>query len=271
MHGEGVEELAAAPPADVTVGPKTSLYLAEMAEKSFNRALDLDESVWRSLPFFAAGFGLALTMTAYLLGRLPAPDWSAYSIVTLVIVNLALISFLWSFQWFWRIIRRRSFRYPPDDRVFRDYAEIAGVYHADNGLDGDARDEATKLDLQNRVAIDFADATAVNAGHAVARLKARNQSLLFMMIGFALAFLAATIIFTAERFWPATKDKVLLDEPIRPSNPPFSPKGGAADPAPVTDRRAGREVLDVEDRAGNLRGSGEPVSDDARPIPVQRQ
>lgn len=113
----------------VALPSATIEYLLKSANASFDRFNDLDESVWRSLPFFAAIFGLAATLVSTTLPSLRAFDWSLYSLLGHGLLVLSVASFGWAFRWFTIITRPRSFEYPADERELREYAGLLAAFH----------------------------------------------------------------------------------------------------------------------------------------------
>jgi hypothetical protein len=50
--------------SDRPLGTGTTEYLASVSADSFKRQIDLEESIWRSLPFFAAAFAFVAALVA---------------------------------------------------------------------------------------------------------------------------------------------------------------------------------------------------------------
>jgi hypothetical protein len=66
--------------------------LADLAERSFDRQAELDDSVWRSLPFFAAVLAIAVTVLVKVADALPAFSSKSASLFANVAFWLAVVS-----------------------------------------------------------------------------------------------------------------------------------------------------------------------------------
>jgi hypothetical protein len=71
--GRGEQDLSvdAEAPQPLNLLDSTAVYLRDKALDSFGQFNELDESVWRSLPFFAVVFGFAATLVAAAVDLLP--------------------------------------------------------------------------------------------------------------------------------------------------------------------------------------------------------
>jgi hypothetical protein len=174
-------------------------HLRDAAQSTFDRYSELDESVWRSLPFFAAGFGLSATLMQTLFPYLPSLEFRPVAVVSHLILLLSLLSFVWSFRWFWQVTLGRSYEYPSDDTELRLYAANLSDFHSANGLAGEPLYARVKLELVKLEGVQLAEAAQANGQQTRERLKARSQCLRFLTIGFALALANSAIIFVGER------------------------------------------------------------------------
>ena len=247
---EGVQQTA--------LEAETVKYLSELAHKSFDRYNELDESVWRSLPFFAATFGLAATVASYAASRLPSLEWAAYVAISHILLLGALLCFAWAFRWFWLIIRPRSFEYPADDTLIRRYAEDVNGYHRAVGLAAADLDKAVVRDLQEFITDQLADAARTNAANARERLAARSQALLFMMIGFLLAFCGSITTFVHDRFYGSHRSVGIesnesSDATGSPSSESSNRTVRKTDASQGSDHSAGGGVLEADGNADSHR------------------
>ncbi len=144
------------------MGVKTDEYLASIFTDSFKREVDADESVWRSLPFFAAVLGLALAVLPSIyrtLADLEALGWkiAAYGLFAMALPAFGIAGF-----WFWQIVRLRQYRYPPYDDELLAYSEELQRFYDGKTLSPTKRDEAVREDLRQLVLRELAGATANN-------------------------------------------------------------------------------------------------------------
>jgi hypothetical protein len=182
--------------AGIDLGIDTVKYLGDLASESFKRQLELDESVWRSLPFVAATFAFVATLVGK--AALDVPPWEAglSGRIALVLLIGAVCSLAWTLRWFWVVLKPRQYEYPTPDHQVKRYAEEVWAFYAESGVEGSkALDEKTLMELRLFMIDQYGSASATNLGHNADKLKARTKVLLFMLLGFALAFACESTIF----------------------------------------------------------------------------
>lgn len=184
-------------PEDETadLGEDTVKYLVELAHDSFKRQSELDESVWRSLPFFAATFAFVATIIGRSAVDVPPWDGSFLAYITSSLVVSAVGSLAWALRWFWVVLRRREYEYPAADAEVRTYAEGIAAFHVASGVPADKLDGATLHDMRLFMLDQYGSAAATNLSHNAVKLKARPKALLFILVGFVLAFVCEATIF----------------------------------------------------------------------------
>ena len=186
---------------EIDLGLETSTHLRDSALRSFEHFSEMDESVWRSLPFFAAVFGLAATLIGAVFPRLPPLGESLFGVFTYIFTALAVASFGWAFRWMLAITKVRSYEFPADSREVAGYAVNLSEFHKASGLTGPALDIRIKTDLLRSEAEQLSEITQSNAKNVRERLKARSQALEFVMIGFALALTNSITIYVHDRIY----------------------------------------------------------------------
>jgi hypothetical protein len=239
-------------------GEKTAVSLRDSASKSFDRFNELDESVWRSLPFFAAVFGFAATLIGTAIPDLPRFDTPVFAAFTHALLMLSTFSFAWAFRWFVAIIKRRSYEYPAEDSDVRSFAESLTAYHAQQGVDVADLDAKVVHELIVIEGAQLADAARLNGLNARERLNARSLTLQFLMVGFGLALANSITIFVHSRIYdtvPQIEKGASNDaqnQPVGTAEPVDSSTGARASDATTGQRRnSGREFLDDNDQSGN--------------------
>lgn len=182
------------------MGAKTEEYLAALFNDSYKRELDADEAIWRSLPLFAAMLGLAVAILPSVYRSAQAVQGSSARILLAILLAMSMLSFLVGARWFWAVIRPRDYRYPPADAEIHNYAEsLAAFYAAENDPpEPGLRDERVRNEVRGFLLDQVAQATTQNRHHNVARAKARTQVLLFVTLGFLVAFLCQIVILADE-------------------------------------------------------------------------
>jgi len=165
-------------------------YLDEIFRDSFKREEESNESVWRSLPFFAAAVALAVNS----LGRAAEdrPGWldGIFAFSANLLFWLSVAAFAWTLRWFWELLRPRRYQYPPDNREIWIYAEDTRQFHVGQGRTGNALDDEVTQDLMAMMARQYGDAACTNMAHNRAKFQARSQLLLFILLGFFLVMVS---------------------------------------------------------------------------------
>jgi hypothetical protein len=182
------------------MGPKTGDYLSSILTDSFKREVDLDEAVWRSLPFFGAMLGLATVLAPPIYRSTVALAGSAWSVPVYMLLALSLLCFVAAARSFWEVIRLRNYRYPPMDLEVLAYAAELHAAHRRSGRPFAQQDEAVRDEVRTFILQEIATSTANNRVHNAAKLRARSQVLLFAMAGFLIAFLCEATILMAQSF-----------------------------------------------------------------------
>lgn len=258
-------------PQSTLFGLDVAEHLRDAAQATFDRYSELDESVWRSLPFFAAGFGLSATLMQILFPHLPPLAFTAGSIVSHVILTLSLVSFVWSFRWFWQVTLGRSYEYPSDDSELRLYAAGLSDFHASNGLAGEKLDAKVKLELVKLEGVQLAEAARANGQQTRERLKARSQCLRFLTVGFALALANSALIFvggqiSGSRFVELSGDRNVSDAGTGPGSKGIG-QSSSTNTSASQCGHSGRGTFELEP-PGRCKEEGGFVTDQSAPVPT---
>lgn len=178
------------------LGPKSLAYVADLAAESFKRQVDLDESVWRSLPFFAATYAFVAALAGHAATDMPPPTCGWYAGASHLLLLLSVGSLAWALRWFWTVLRPREYEYPADDAAILHYAESIAEYHSSLGVDRSELDGKVDVEMRRFMIDQYGSAARTNFAHNGEKMKARGRVLLFILIGFVLAFAAEALIYT---------------------------------------------------------------------------
>jgi len=247
------------------MGVSTIKYVADLANDSFKRQVELDESVWRSLPFFAATFAFVAAVTGKAALDAPTFSGSAFSIIANAFFTLAIGSLAWALRWFWTVLRTREYEIPADDAAVRLYAEQMTTYHHQLGLSGTDLDDKVVEELRLFMIEQYGSAARTNFTHNTARLTARSRVLLFMLAGFVLAFLCeATIFIHRDLYGPSEVHGEANQRDGTEQGQPFGAvHANQADSAEVPPGDGRRELLGRQLKA---EGAGEALMPKTPPI-----
>lgn len=240
------------------IGPDTLKYMSELANDSFKRQLELDESVWRSLPFFAATFAFIAAVAGRAATDTPPLSWSTLSLVSHAFLVLAFGSLAWALRWFVPILRKRDYEYPSSDAEVNAYAKEMNAYHAALGKEGDDLDAEVLEELRHFMIDQHGSAARTNFLLNGTRMAARSKALLFMLTSFVLAFLCEATIFIhrdvtgpSEVGYGAAKRQELTD--VGADGPVYA---GSADSAEEPSGHGRRELLGNQVEAAAGAGEG---------------
>lgn len=151
--------------------------------------------MWRSLPFIAATFAFVAAVVGRAASDVPPLGWNSFAIAANVLLAVALFSLAWTLRWFWVVLRRREYEFPADDTSVRRYAEDMTEYHAALGLADDRLDSQVVEEMRLFMIDQYGSAARTNLRLNAVRLEARSKVLLFILIGFVLAFSCEATIF----------------------------------------------------------------------------
>lgn len=182
------------------MGETTVEYVESLASDSFKRQVDLDESVWRSLPFIAATFAFVAAVVGRAAQDVPDFQFGFYEVVTRLLLVAAVFSLAWTLRWFFVVLKPREYEYPADDASVRQFAEEMTNYYAELNLAGDDLDKKVVEELRLFMVDQYGSAARTNLRLNAVRLQARGKVLLFILIGFVLAFSCEAAIFLHRDF-----------------------------------------------------------------------
>ena len=181
------------PPSTLKTATLKTLF--DISADAFKQQSDLDESVWRSLPFIAALFGFAISIIGTAAPRHQF-SWAASNIFYF----LAIFAFCVASFYVYLAVRVREFEYPAKTAETRDYAVKLTAWYAANNVHH-ARIDAKVVDDIRAFMIDqLASANKTNQIHLRKRLLARSFAINIMLVGFLFISVSEAIIFVTDRF-----------------------------------------------------------------------
>jgi hypothetical protein len=175
-------------------------YLATITSDSFKRQNDLEESVWRSLPFLAAIFVFVAALLARAAEDLPEPEWRLLSIATHALLAVGLISLALVLWYLVVLLRARAYSLPAPDAEIASYAEEVSAYHRSSGVNETEADRRGLDDLRIFMARQYGESASINRAHNATRVEARGRVLVFLFLGFLLALACEMTIFITKHW-----------------------------------------------------------------------
>jgi hypothetical protein len=235
---------------------KADEYLEGVLKESFERELEVNENVARTLPFFTASFAVAAPLYGYVVTRIPPFAPSALSLVLhVLLVGGAACGamILWNL---FAMVRLREYRIPPKETEQIDWMEALKAYYRGRGLTDATVDKKVTDDLRARMIQEYAAAAEHNRQANTPKLRARTAGVTFLVIMLAIAFLMIGIIFATGRLEQSPKQDVA--DVVAKAQAARAAEAGRSAPvaAQVSDPAPGREVSGGA--GGQLGAEGRP-------------
>lgn len=222
-------------------------YLEKVIESAFKREYEQDESIVRSLPFFAAALGVVVAIFAQIVVRLPEADtWPSIVVGGILILSGVCFGFtLWSL---FQVVRVREYKVPPDEIHLRLWADDLTLYFESQGK---TREEALKCaesDLRSRMTSAYAEAAVHNRKQNQSKLTHRSLGFLLVVLMLTLASAAAGVIFIEKSFYRA---QTLPEAPYELSYPTLPTKARSVGTGTRTEPSTAARTPDADGKAGS--------------------
>jgi hypothetical protein len=178
---------------------KSDEYLEEVLKDAFERELDVDENVARTLPFFAASLALAATLYGYIAAQMPPLAWTLLSVllhVLLVAAAACAAGLLWRL---FQVVRVREYRIPPKETEQIEWAEALRGHFKTQQLTPATVEKKVVEELRKRMISEYAESALHNRAANAEKLKARAAGFTLFVVMLAIAFLMIGIIFVFKR------------------------------------------------------------------------
>jgi hypothetical protein len=192
MSDDAISDAENSVPQSIRIN--TSKQLFDIVSGTYKEQSDLDESVWRAMPFIAALFGIAVTVLRFVEPHFDF-NGSAFGILSSLFYVVAIIAFILAFFFFWEAVRPRNFEYPSASIEIRDHVEALTVWHYEAGTADDKIDDQVVNDLRIFMIDQLSAANATNLELVRKRLSARSRTILLMLVGFAFVTASEMTIF----------------------------------------------------------------------------
>lgn len=174
-------------------------FLYDVVSASYKEQNDLDESVWRSMPFIAALFGLAVTVMRFVPPHLVF-EAAWIQIVASLLYIASIASFVAAFIYFWAVAMPRYFETPAKGIELRDHARALTSYYADKKSADKAIDGKVADDMRNVMIDQLSNAIEANRPVVERRLAARSRTILLLLAGFAFISVSEMLMFSISEF-----------------------------------------------------------------------
>lgn len=222
-------------------------YLEGVLKDSFERELDADENVARTLPFFAAAFAFAGPLFTYIIAELPPSD-GVLGVVLRTMLAAAAVSACIVLGNLFRAVRRRDYKIPPSEPELVEYAKDLTEAYELTGLTPKFVQLRTKEKLRELMVRHYADDTAHNRRVNAPKLKARAEGFTWLVIMLSIAFLMIGIMFVTDEVTELRKSE---SNDVADTNAKVRPQGQGQVEGEGPGTGSGRDVQ----QAGQGRGA----------------
>ncbi|HEX8379518.1 MAG TPA: hypothetical protein VF619_03085 [Allosphingosinicella sp.] len=227
-----------APPEPV-YDPKLPSLLHDHVQKGYDREIDDNESIWRSLPLFAVLAGLAGTFVNFLVGKAPPLEREPWSWVvwTLIISNVVIYGI--GIRYLTPIVRRRFHRYIANDEEVRKFSTGLVDYYLAVGLSEVEADAKAVRETQDYLIAELAQASSQIQKLNRIKASARAQALFWLFAGFIFSIAISVLIIARTALSPLESESHVEAAAAGTHRSPDSLEANSAAPAI---RRGGGEI-----------------------------
>jgi hypothetical protein len=184
---------------EVSIRSDSLKFLYDVVSASYKEQNDLDESVWRSMPFIAALFGLAVTVMRFVPPHLDFLKNGVQTTTSLLYIA-SMASFVAAFIYFWSVAMPRYFETPAKGIELRNHARALTSYYADKKTADKTIDGKVADDMRSVMIDQLSNAMEANRPVVEKRLSARSRTILLLLAGFAFISVSEMLIFSMNEF-----------------------------------------------------------------------
>jgi hypothetical protein len=234
---QAVEAAPTPPQSDLKLSP----LLHDHAQKGYEREIDDNESIWRSLPLFAVLAGLAGTFVNFLVGKAPPfySGWWSWFVWTLIISNVVIYG--WGIRYLVPIVRRRFHRYIANDEEVRKFGTDLMAYHLAVGLCEAEADAKAARETRNYIIAELAQASSQIQKLNHIKASARAQALFWLFTGFIFSIAISMLIIARTALLPLESGSH-VEAAATVTGAPRTPDSDAANSTATAVHRRGSEI-----------------------------
>lgn len=173
-------------------------YLEKMLAENYQREIEQEENVVRSLPFVAAALAVLVTIASFVKSYIPAYSTNAYTISIYVLV-FSFSGAVLLVIWFLLVaVYPRHFLYLASSQELYNYVENLRDYYNQLGTPPDDAQTLIVEDVRIFMIEQYTLGSTQNQANNVARGAARSRAFTSLVLALGLAFLIAAIISVHE-------------------------------------------------------------------------
>jgi len=180
----------------------SAAHLEQVFSDAYQREIDQDESVWRSLPFFATSLALYAALLGYVASKLPPISLNGFHLAGYGLIAASAAFLTLSFGRLWYSVHTRVYRQIPLETDTLTYVDGLRHYHSQLGLTGAALEDQVVEETRQLLVRQLADATSHNRLVNGGRLRSRSLSIRFLMFSYLTLGVLALCVFASEKLAP---------------------------------------------------------------------
>lgn len=246
---------------------KSDEYLEEVLKDGFERELEVDENVARTLPFFAASLAVAATLYGYIAAQMPPLAPTFLSVVLhllLAAAGVCMATILWCL---FQAVRAREYRIPPKETLQIAWVKDLKTHFRGQGLTPATVDRSVLERLRSQMTAEYAASAEHNRTANTAKLRARGSGFVLLVAMLGIAFLMIAIIFIHARLEPLHRNIPHAEAQSRSALAAETGRG-ASGAAEAAGSATGREVPGGAGGEHGLGSGRSQMSDDAKTPPA---
>lgn len=174
-------------------------YLEAVVKDAFERELEVNENIARTLPFFAASIAVAVPLYGYVASRLPAFELSPFSLLLHGLLGTGACCgamILWNL---FLMVQLREYRIPPRETEQIEWTKALKAYFGSQRLTPTTVDRKVTQQLRDRMILEYAASAEHNREANMPKLRARASGVVFFVAMLVMAFAMIGIIFVSQR------------------------------------------------------------------------
>jgi hypothetical protein len=182
--------------------PQADEYVETIVTDGFDRELEQEENIVRSLSFCATSLGILAAALSLAFPTLCPPAWGVFEISTYGLLVALGLSVLVVFCYLLMSVWPRRVAYPMNEIELLAYADSLRTYYANSEAAAEIIETAIIADIRETHIKQIAAATQWNRKHNLPRLCARDRAVTALVFAVFLAFVLLAVIVVRNAIAP---------------------------------------------------------------------
>lgn len=182
--------------------PEADEYVESIIADGFDREIDQEENIVRSLSFCATSLGILAAALSLALPTLCPPAWEVFAVATYGLLVTLASSVLVVLFYLFRSVWPRQVAYPISAIALLSYADSLRAYYGNADAAPEIVEAAIVADIRETRIKQTAQATQWNRKRNLPRLCARDRAITVLVFSVFLAFVLLGVIFVRDAVSP---------------------------------------------------------------------